>query len=86
MVDIYSQYKIETMTTQPNKSAEAFTITGSWTILSKQLRVKFPHLNDADLKFVPGNENDLLSRLSAKLHKTNEELVTLIQKFEAEKK
>lgn len=74
------------MTTPLNKSTEAFTITGNWTVLSKQLKAKFPHLNDADLKFVPGSENDLLSRLSAKLHKTNDELVTLIQKFEADKK
>jgi hypothetical protein len=74
------------MNTPPNKSAEAFKITGNWTTLSKQLKTKFPHLNDADLKFAPGSEKDLLSRLATKLHKTNDELVTLIQKFETEKK
>ncbi|MBP6515989.1 MAG: hypothetical protein KA242_02995 [Chitinophagales bacterium] len=74
------------MNTTPKKSAEEFTITGNWTSLSKQFKVKFPHLSDADLKFVPGEEKDLLTRLTTKLHKTNEELVTLIQKFEADKK
>ena len=50
----------------------AFKITGDWINQSKQLKTKYPHLTDADLKFEPGKEEQLLSRLQSRLHKSRE--------------
>jgi hypothetical protein len=47
--------------------------------------VKYPQLTDADLKFEPGKESELLSRLESRLKKTREEVISLIGSVELEK-
>ena len=57
-----------------------FKITGDWTTRSKQLKEKYPQLTDSDLKCETGQENELISRLSTRLNKSREEVVSLLQK------
>ena len=45
---------------------------------SKKLKEKYPQLTDSDLKFEPGKESELLSRLESRLKKTREEVIELI--------
>lgn len=57
-----------------------FKITGDWTIQSQQLQDKFAQLTDADLKFEPGKENELLTRVETRLNKKREEVINIISK------
>lgn len=63
-----------------NKTAESFKITGNWETQSKELKSKFSQLTDADLKFEPGKENDLLKRVETRLNKKREEVINIIKK------
>jgi hypothetical protein len=60
-----------------------FKVTGNWGESSKKLKVQFPQLTDADLKFDAGKESDLLSRIEKKLNKKHEEVVNIINKAQA---
>lgn len=71
--------------TNKMKSNEAFKITGNWEAQSKQLKSKFSQLNDSDLKFETGKENDLLRRLETKLDKDRDEVINIINKNQAAK-
>jgi len=66
------------METTQKKSTEHFKITGSWDVKSKKLKAKYPQLTDSDLKFEPGKESELLSRLESRLKKTREEVIELV--------
>jgi len=68
-----------------NKTNESgnFTITGDWAAQSKKLKEQFSQLNDFDLKFEKGKENDLLKRVQDKLNKKREEVITIINKTES---
>ena len=68
------------MTTNHNKSNEAFTITGNWKEQAKALKEKYLHLTDADLKFETGKENELLDRVEARLNKKRQEVINIIKK------
>ncbi|MFZ4784013.1 MAG: hypothetical protein ACOYLH_00960 [Flavobacteriales bacterium] len=68
-----------------NKSIEAFKITGNWEKQSKLLKEKYSQLTDADLKFEPGKENDLLKRVETRLNKKREEVINIINKTLPEK-
>ena len=68
-----------------SKSVEPFKITGNWSDQSKQLKTKFSQLTDADLKFEPGKETDLLMRMEKKLNKKREEVINIIKKGMPEK-
>lgn len=57
-----------------------FTITGNWAKQSKALMEKFEQLTEADLMFVAGKENDLITRLEKRLNKKREEVVNIIKK------
>jgi len=74
------------MDTNQNKATSPFKITGSWEAQSKALKYKFFQLTDADLKFEQGKENDLLKRLEARLSKTRDEVINIINKNGLEKK
>lgn len=63
-----------------NKHTEALKITGDWGIQAKALKEKYSQLTDADLKFEPGKESELLSRIALKINKTNEEVLNIIKK------
>lgn len=68
------------MDTTQNKTGEAFKISGDWSAQSKQLQEKFPALTNEDLKFEAGKENDLLTRVEARLNKKREEVINIIRK------
>ena len=59
-----------------------FTITGDWASQSKKLKEQFSQLNDHDLKFEKGGENELLKRVQDKLNKKREEVISIINKTE----
>jgi hypothetical protein len=59
-----------------------FKITGDWASQSKRLKEQFSVLNDQDLKFEPGKENDLLKHLETKLNKKREEVVSILEKVQ----
>ncbi|HEX5169491.1 MAG TPA: general stress protein CsbD [Cyclobacteriaceae bacterium] len=59
---------------------EPFKITGDWNVQSKILKQKFSQLTDADLKFEPGKEDDLLKRVETRLNKKRDEVVNIIRK------
>lgn len=73
------------MDTTKTKSSEHFKITGNWEAKSKKLKAKYPQLTDADLKFEPGKESELLSRMESRLKKTREEVISAIRSAELEK-
>jgi hypothetical protein len=73
------------MDTTQKKSTEHFKITGSWDVKSKKLKEKYPQLTDADLKFEPGKESELLTRLESRLKKTPEEVIELINSVQLAK-
>jgi len=68
------------MDANQNKPDEGFKITGNWEAQSKMLKSKFLQLTDADLKFEPGKENDLLKRVETRLNKKREEVINIIKK------
>lgn len=61
-------------------TTENFKITGDWAAQSKILKEKFSQLTDADLKFEPGKEPELLTRIETKLNKKREEVINIINK------
>lgn len=65
--------------TQNNPDA-GFKITGNWQKHSEILKDKFPSLTDSDLKFENGKESELVSRVSARLNKKEDEVVNIIKK------
>lgn len=67
------------------KNSEPFKVIGNWDLQSKQLKEKFPQLADADLKFEPGKEEDLLKRVETKLNKKREEVISILRKGQPEK-
>lgn len=62
-----------------------FKITGNWNKQTGILKDKFPQLTDEDLKFEAGQEEELLKRVEAKLHKKREEVINIIRKGQPEK-
>jgi hypothetical protein len=73
------------MDTTKTKSSEHLKITGNWEAKSKKLKAKYPQLTESDLKFEPGKESELLSRLESRLKKTREEVISAISSVELEK-
>jgi hypothetical protein len=58
---------------------EGFTVTGNWSTLAKTLKAKFAQLTESDLKFETGKENDLITRIETRLHKTRDEVILLLK-------
>ena len=73
------------METTQKKTEENFKITGDWAVQSKHLKEKYPQLTDADLKFEPGKENELISRLQTRLVKNRQEVIEVIKHGKLEK-
>ncbi|MEQ8705077.1 MAG: general stress protein CsbD [Phaeodactylibacter sp.] len=69
-------------TVKGEKKQESFKMTGDWKNLSKQMKAKYDQLTDSDLKFETGKENDLLKRIESRLHKSREEVVSIIRKLQ----
>lgn len=64
-----------------NPKQEGFKIT-NWDESSKKLKEQFSQLTDADLKFEPGKENDLLNRIETRINKKRSEVIDMINKHE----
>ncbi len=57
------------------------SIKGNWNEIAGKLKQKYANLNDDDLLFKQGKEEELLGRLQQKLGKTKEQLRNLISKL-----
>jgi hypothetical protein len=68
-----------------NKSTEAFKVVGNWSTQCVELKDRFAQLTDADLKLEVGKEEDMLARVSARLHKNRDEVVNIIKKGQSVK-
>lgn len=66
--------------TAPKNDLGTFKITGNWAVQSKMLQEKFPQLTDEDVKFEPGKENDLITRLEQRLNKKSQEIMNILKK------
>lgn len=51
---------------------------GNWNETRDKLKVKFPVLTDADLRFEKGKKEEMLEKVQTKLGKSKEELATII--------
>lgn len=71
------------MTTSNNKN-DTFIMGSNWDAQARQLKEQFTSLTDADLKYVPGKEDELLSTVQARLHKTREEVISIIKLLPSE--
>ena len=58
-------------------------ITGNWNELKTKLKQKYPNLTDEDLAYSAGKEDELLTRLSKKLGKTQEEVSDVIDDLQS---
>lgn len=61
-------------------------ITGNWNELKTGLKQKYPNLTDEDLSYSAGKEDELLTRLSKKLGKTQEEVSDVIDDLQSKSK
>lgn len=52
-------------------------IPSNWSEYARNLREEYPGLTEEDVKYEPGKEDDLFSRLEKKLKKTREEIQDL---------
>lgn len=68
------------MENTPNK--EKFQIK-NWDESSKKLQTQFTQLTDADLKFEPGKEDELLNRIENRINKKRSEVIDLINKHQS---
>ncbi|WP_428661705.1 CsbD family protein [Runella sp.] len=73
------------MAAPQQKNVEIFKITGNWDSMARLLKDKFAQLTDADLKFEPGKENELIRRVELRLNKKREEVINIIKKGQPEK-
>lgn len=53
-------------------------IKGNWNEIKGRLKQQFSILNDIDLNYIEGKEEELLGRLQAKLGKTRNEIMDII--------
>jgi hypothetical protein len=60
---------------------DTFIMGPNWDAQARQLKSKFFALTDADLKYVPGRENELLGSVQARLHKTREEVIDILRQL-----
>ncbi|MFA0963343.1 general stress protein CsbD [Roseivirga sp. BDSF3-8] len=71
--------------TKTDKKSEEFKMNGNWDKQSNQLKDKYPQLNDEDLKYHEGKENELIDRISTKLNKDRPEVVNILRKVQPAK-
>jgi hypothetical protein len=61
-------------------------IPGNWSEHARNLREAYPGLTEEDVKYEPGKEDDLFSRLEKKLKKSKEEIQQLFTKEKSPEK
>lgn len=55
-------------------------IQGSWEQVKSKLKRRFGRLNDQDLQYTEGEEDQLFNRLQRRLGKSREEVIQIIQR------
>jgi hypothetical protein len=68
------------MSNPQKTSAPAFTIIGNWATRSRLLKSEYIQLTDEDLKFEVGKEEELISRFEARLNKSRDQIIEILQK------
>ena len=61
------------------KTNESFKFTGNWDEQSKKLKEQYSQLTDSDLKLETGKEEEVLKRVSSRLGKKREEVISIIK-------
>ena len=56
-------------------------LKGNWKEIKGKLKQRFADLNEDDLYFIEGKEDELIGRLQKKLGKTKDEIKELIRKL-----
>lgn len=72
------------MLANQDKNKVGFQVKGDWVKQAKLLKVRFPKLTTADLQYEPGKENELLSKMAARLNKKREDIMDILKKMTAE--
>ncbi|QGY47686.1 CsbD family protein [Maribellus comscasis] len=62
-------------------SATTDKMKGNWNVIKGKLKQKYGDLTDDDLKYVEGQEDELLGRIQKRTGKTNEEFKKFIDKL-----
>ena len=57
------------------------SMKGDWMQVAAKLKQKYANLNDDDLKFIEGKEEELLGRLVSKIGDTKEKIRDMIGKL-----
>ena len=55
-------------------------LKGNWNIIKGKLKQQYAQLNDDDLTYVDGAEDELFGRLQVKLGKTKQEILAALDK------
>ena len=61
-----------------NSTVTAIPASVTWTGKKSRLKVKFPKITDADLRFLGDSKNEMISNLASKLGKTRAEMNEII--------
>lgn len=75
---------MNTSQSKPAEKNKAFKPSGDWAGQSKRLREEYPQLTEADLRLETGKENDLLNRISTRLNKNREDVISMLKKGQRE--
>ncbi|MBL0315820.1 MAG: hypothetical protein IPP69_08580 [Flavobacteriales bacterium] len=69
----------ETKTGIVQPSVEPFKIKGNWDSQTKSLKEKYSQLTDSDLKCDAGKEEEMIGRVSTRLNKGREEVISMLR-------
>lgn len=64
--------------------ATTLKIKENWTDIKKNLKKEFPELNDKDLTYKDGKEDELVDHLQKKLEKRKDQVIDIIKKAQKE--
>ncbi len=54
-------------------------IRKDWAHIKRRLRLRFPHLGPEDFLYLPGREEELITRLERKTHLSEAELTKFVE-------
>ncbi|MFT3682864.1 MAG: hypothetical protein QM791_21580 [Ferruginibacter sp.] len=55
-------------------SNNILNLNGRWQDVKEKLKEANPNLNDDDVTYIPGRENELIKKLAIKMNRTEEEI------------
>jgi len=62
----------------PTAQPDNFKIVGNWEAKVKNLKENFPQLTAEDLMFIPDQEDELIKRITYRLHKSAAEVKDIL--------